>query len=408
MSSLTTSQEQAKAEIIDFLLNPDKKYFVLKGVAGTGKSFLINRVEKDFVEVTKLLQSTGEYTPLEWKYTATTHKAAQALRNASSNDTCTIHSLLSLQLKSNYNTGKNFLVRASVEDVENLVIVIDEASYIDYDLLEAIDTYTVNCKVIFMGDPAQLTPIGLNHSPVFLAGFPTHTLTQVVRQSAVHPLSPILHHLREYVLGNSESLPKIATCPELVRLSDTEFNKVIIDEFSTSWCPAKSKVLAWRNKTVMKYNQLLFSGVNNRSNFEVGDVVVNNKAIPNISTDVEVEIVSVLSMFSLGVRGHRYIVNTGLKSVSVFVPDNPADYKKHLNRAIKDGKTEDVKTIMDTWADLRPVYASTVNKAQGSTYDKVFIDLGDFKTLKDPNQLARLLYVSLSRAKYQVVFTGDL
>lgn len=408
MSSLTTSQEQAKAEIIDFLLNPDKKYFVLKGVAGTGKSFLINRVEKDFVEVTKLLQSTGEYTPLEWKYTATTHKAAQALRNASSNDTCTIHSLLSLQLKSNYNTGKNFLVRASVEDVENLVIVIDEASYIDYDLLEAIDTYTVNCKVIFMGDPAQLTPIGLNHSPVFLAGFPTHTLTQVVRQSAVHPLSPILHHLREYVLGNSESLPKIATCPELVRLSDTEFNKVIIDEFSTSWCPAKSKVLAWRNKTVMKYNQLLFSGVNNRSNFEVGDVVVNNKAIPNISTDVEVEIVSVLSMFSLGVRGHRYIVNTGLKSVSVFVPDNPADYKKHLNRAIKDGKTEDVKTIMDTWADLRPVYASTVNKAQGSTYDKVFIDLGDFKTLKDPNQLARLLYVALSRAKYQVIFTGDL
>jgi len=408
MSSLTTSQEQAKAEIIDFLLNPDKKYFVLKGVAGTGKSFLINRVEKDFVEVTKLLQSTGEYTPLEWKYTATTHKAAQALRNASSNDTCTIHSLLSLQLKSNYNTGKNFLVRASVEDVENLVIVIDEASYIDYDLLEAIDTYTVNCKVIFMGDPAQLTPIGLNHSPVFLAGFTTHTLTQVVRQSAVHPLSPILHHLREYILGNTESLPKIATCPELVRLSDTEFNKVIIDEFSTSWCPTKSKVLAWRNKTVMKYNQMLFAGVNNRSNFERGDVVVNNKAIPNISTDVEVEIVSVLSMFSLGVRGHRYIVNTGLKSVSVFVPNNPADYKKHLNRAIKDGKTEDVKTIMDTWADLRPVYASTVNKAQGSTYDKVFIDLGDFKTLKDPNQLARLLYVALSRAKYQVVFTGDL
>lgn len=408
MSSLTTSQEQAKAEIIDFLLNPDKKYFVLKGVAGTGKSFLINRVEKDFVEVTKLLQSTGEYTPLEWKYTATTHKAAQALRNASSNDTCTIHSLLSLQLKSNYNTGKNFLVRASVGDVENLVIVIDEASYIDYDLLAAINTYTVNCKVIFMGDPAQLTPIGLNHSPVFLAGFPTHTLTQVVRQSAVHPLSPILHHLREYILGNTESLPKIATCPELVRLSATEFNKVIIDEFSTSWCPAKSKVLAWRNKTVMKYNQLLFSGVNNRSNFEVGDVVVNNKAIPNISTDVEVEIVSVLSMFSLGVRGHRYIVNTGLKSVSVFVPNNPADYKKHLNRAIKDGKTEDVKTIMDTWADLRPVYASTVNKAQGSTYDKVFIDLGDFKTLKDPNQLARLLYVALSRAKYQVIFTGDL
>lgn len=408
MSSLTPSQEEAKAEIIDFLLDSSQKYFVLKGVAGTGKTHLINQVEKDFVEVEKLLTVTGVYKPQEWQYTATTHKAAHALRAAANRDTCTLHSLLSLQLKSNYRTGKNFLVRNSATTVDDMIIVVDEASYIDYDLLEALEKYTVNCKVIFMGDPAQLTPIGLNHSPVFLAGFNTYTLTQVVRQSTKHPLSPILEHFRNYILGHTESLPKITACPELVRMTSDEFNKTIISEFTSGWSSSKSKVLAWRNKTVTKYNQMLFTGVNNRSNFEIGDVVVNNKAIPNIATDAEVEIVSVLSMFSLGVRGHRYIVNTGAKSVHVFVPDNPADYKKHLNRAIKDGKTEDVKTIMDTWADLRPVYASTVNKAQGSTYDKVFIDLGDFKTLKDPNQLARLLYVALSRAKYQVVFTGDL
>lgn len=408
MSSLTTGQEEAKAEIIDFLLDSSQKYFVLKGVAGTGKTHLINQVEKDFVEVEKLLTVTGVYKPQEWQYTATTHKAAHALRAAANRDTCTLHSLLSLQLKSNYRTGKNFLVRNSATTVDDMIIVVDEASYIDYDLLEALEKYTVNCKVIFMGDPAQLTPIGLNHSPVFLAGFNTYTLTQVVRQSTKHPLSPILEHFRNYILGHTESLPKITACPELVRMTSDEFNKTIISEFTSGWSSSKSKVLAWRNKTVTKYNQMLFTGVNNRSNFEIGDVVVNNKAIPNISTDAEVEIVSVLSMFSLGVRGHRYIVNTGAKSVHVFVPDNPADYKKHLNRAIKDGKTEDVKTIMDTWADLRPVYASTVNKAQGSTYDKVFIDLGDFKALKDPNQLARLLYVALSRAKYQVIFTGDL
>lgn len=408
MSSLTPSQEEAKAEIIDFLLDSSQKYFVLKGVAGTGKTHLINQVEKDFVEVEKLLTVTGVYKPQEWQYTATTHKAAHALRAAANRDTCTLHSLLSLQLKSNYRTGKNFLVRNSATTVDDMIIVVDEASYIDYDLLEALEKYTVNCKVIFMGDPAQLTPIGLNHSPVFLAGFPTYSLTQVIRQSAKHPLAPILEGFRSYVLGHSESLPRISPCPELVRMTGDEFNKTIISEFTSGWSSSKSKVLAWRNKTVTKYNQMLFTGVNNRSNFEIGDVVVNNKAIPNIATDAEVEIVSVLSMFSLGVRGHRYIVNTGAKSVHVFVPDNPADYKKHLNRAIKDGKTEDVKTIMDTWADLRPVYASTVNKAQGSTYDKVFIDLGDFKTLKDPNQLARLLYVALSRAKYQVVFTGDL
>lgn len=408
MSSLTLGQEQAKAEIIAFLLDPDQKFFVLKGEAGTGKTFIINQVEKDFNEVRKLLTVTGDYTPQEWEYTATTHKAAHALRAATRSSTCTLHSLLSLQLKANYKTGKNFLVRANDTPVKDLIIVIDEASYLDYDLLEAIDRFTVNCKIIFMGDPAQLTPIGLNHSPVFLAGFSTYSLTQIVRQSGAHPLAPILDHFRRYILGYTETLPKITPCPELVRMTGDDFNKTILSEFSSGWSTSKSKVLAWRNKTVTKYNQLLFTGVNNRSNFEVGDVVVNNKALPNISTDAEVEIVTVLTVFSLGVRGHRYIVNTGAKMVTVFVPDNPTDYKKHLNRAIKDGKTENVKTIMDTWADLRPVYASTVNKAQGSTYDKVFIDLGDFKALKDPNQLARLLYVALSRAKYQVIFTGDL
>lgn len=408
MSSLTTGQEEAKAEIIDFLLDSSQKYFVLKGVAGTGKTHLINQVEKDFVEVEKLLTVTGVYKPQEWQYTATTHKAAHALRAAADRDTCTLHSLLSLQLKSNYRTGKNFLVRNSATTVDDMIIVVDEASYIDYDLLEALEKYTVNCKVIFMGDPAQLTPIGLNHSPVFLAGFNTYTLTQVVRQSTKHPLSPILEHFRNYILGHTESLPKITACPELVRMTNDEFNKTIISEFTSGWSSSKSKVLAWRNKTVTKYNQMLFTGVNNRSNFEKGDVVVNNKAIPNIPTDAEVEIAGVFPAQSLLVHGHGYTVFTGSKMVGVFVPDNPTDYKKHLNRAIKDGKTEDVKTIMDTWADLRPVYASTVNKAQGSTYDKVFIDLGDFKTLKDPNQLARLLYVALSRAKYQVIFTGDL
>lgn len=408
MSSLTTGQEEAKAEIIDFLLDSSQKYFVLKGVAGTGKTHLINQVEKDFVEVEKLLTVTGVYKPQEWQYTATTHKAAHALRAAANRDTCTLHSLLSLQLKSNYRTGKNFLVRSTDKPVSDLIIVVDEASYIDYDILDAFDKYTENCKIIFMGDPAQLTPIGLNHSPVFLAGFNTYTLTQVVRQSTKHPLSPILEHFRNYILGHTESLPKITACPELVRMTGDEFNKTIINEFTSGWSSSKSKVLAWRNKTVTKYNQMLFTGVNNRSNFEKGDVVVNNKAIPNIPTDAEVEVIGVWPAQAINVTGHNYTVFTGAKMVTVFVPDNPTDYKKHLNRAIRDGKTEDVKTIMDTWADLRPVYASTVNKAQGSTYDKVFIDLGDFKTLKDPNQLARLLYVALSRAKYQVVFTGDL
>jgi exodeoxyribonuclease V len=57
--------------------------------------------------------------------------------------------------------------------------------------------------------------------------------------------------------------------------------------------------------------------------------------------------------------------------------------------------------------DLRAVFAQTVNKSQGSTYDKVFFDLDDLKKCHNGNTLARLLYVGTSRARHQCFFVGD-
>jgi ATP-dependent exoDNAse (exonuclease V) alpha subunit len=64
--------------------------------------------------------------------------------------------------------------------------------------------------------------------------------------------------------------------------------------------------------------------------------------------------------------------------------------------------------IKDTMPDLRPRDAATVHKAQGSTYDTVFIDLGDISNCRNPNMAARLLYVAFTRARSRVVLYGDL
>ena len=58
--------------------------------------------------------------------------------------------------------------------------------------------------------------------------------------------------------------------------------------------------------------------------------------------------------------------------------------------------------------DLRFPYASTIHKAQGSTFDEVLIDLGSFRVCDDPDVAARLLYVAISRAKHRVSFYGKL
>ena len=62
----------------------------------------------------------------------------------------------------------------------------------------------------------------------------------------------------------------------------------------------------------------------------------------------------------------------------------------------------------ESFADLRPVHASTVHWSQGSTYEKVFVDLTDIGRSTRRDVLLRLLYVALTRARGDVYVTGEL
>ena len=64
--------------------------------------------------------------------------------------------------------------------------------------------------------------------------------------------------------------------------------------------------------------------------------------------------------------------------------------------------------LKNNFADLRIAYAGTAHKSQGSTYHTVYIDLSDLRVCRDPQELARLLYVAVSRATTRVVFYGSL
>ncbi len=64
--------------------------------------------------------------------------------------------------------------------------------------------------------------------------------------------------------------------------------------------------------------------------------------------------------------------------------------------------------LKNEYPDLRAADASTVYKAQGSTYDTSFIDVGNIGECNRPDVVARMLYVAVSRARKRVVFYGDL
>jgi len=180
--SLTADQEQAEAAFGAWLGAPaEGTPFVLSGYAGTGKTFLSMR-----------LLAAAEAAGLCWTVAAPTHKAVGVLRHhleaAGLRPTwypATIHRLLRLKLKRQGDRERCEETAQTAASLEHLgLVLIDEASMVDSSLLEI----TLRCahgfgtRLVFVGDPAQLPPVGEACSPVFaLRRCAGATLCQVVR-----------------------------------------------------------------------------------------------------------------------------------------------------------------------------------------------------------------------------------
>ncbi|HYQ92191.1 MAG TPA: helicase C-terminal domain-containing protein, partial [Candidatus Competibacteraceae bacterium] len=62
----------------------------------------------------------------------------------------------------------------------------------------------------------------------------------------------------------------------------------------------------------------------------------------------------------------------------------------------------------ERYADLRPPHAGTIHRSQGSTYDLAYLDLTDIGRNTKWYEIAKLLYVGLTRPRHTVMATGTL
>jgi exodeoxyribonuclease-5 len=165
--SLTVDQGAAADAFAAWLKAPyDGTPFVLSGYAGTGKTYLSRH----------LLQQVDQLGYC-WTVVAPTHKAVGVLRQqlawAALQPTwypSTIHRLLRLKLRRQGDLERCEETEQTAAALENLgLVLVDEASMVDSTLLEI----TLRCahpfrtRLAFVGDPAQLPPVGEPQSPVF-------------------------------------------------------------------------------------------------------------------------------------------------------------------------------------------------------------------------------------------------
>ena len=191
---LTDDQKAAHAAFTAFMVSPDKE-MVISGPAGTGKSTLLKYMmqDQDHIKISKLM---GDSPITDWRLTATTNKAAEILQGSTGEEAKTVHSMLGIQVRPDYKTGKQKLARKNnAEVLSNALLVIDECSMIDRQLDKLIQQSTFKCKILYVGDHCQMAPVMEDLSPIFQRNTPVH-LRQVVRSQHTPAITALCEQLR--------------------------------------------------------------------------------------------------------------------------------------------------------------------------------------------------------------------
>ena len=411
MMTLTEDQQVCKNMFMDFLADNTETDFVIEGFAGTGKSTLVSILIDETESMLKTMELlTEDYKSWEIVCAATTNKAAEVFQNMVKYEVKTVHKQLGLRIVKNYENNTTRTVRIDKKHkIKNALIFIDEASYLDTDLIQMIKQICVDCKIVYIGDPAQLAPVKKTVSPIFNLGFTTAKLTKIMRQAEENPIIQLSAKFRDVVNGADWFQAELDN-NHLKWLPRHEFEAEILRVFSDPDLKGDTaRVLAYTNKTVIGFNKGIRGAIRGLHDLQVGDYAVVNKVVTNgrskLNTDQEVLITHEYAMDELGVPGRRVVLDN---SFEAFLPNDLEDKKQRLNVARSNSHWDIVETIEEHWIDLRAAFACTINKSQGSTYDKVFIDLDDVRKCNSGNQISRLMYVAISRARYNVYFTGDL
>jgi exodeoxyribonuclease-5 len=403
----TEDQQEAYDRVYDRLARGER-FTGLRGYAGTGKTYLVSRL------VEQLLDEDCAVTVC-----APTHKAVQVLSDELGDAPVqmqTLHSFLGLRLNPT-EEGEYELVAEEERDFTEGVVIVDEASMIGREEWSHIEDAPFWVQWLFVGDPAQLPPVNEEPSPAL--DVPGPTLETIHRQAADNPILELATKIRTGADGRFGSKFEDGKGVAVTRNRE-EFLDSVLRTFDTEAFAedaTHARMLAYRNKTVRRYNREIraerygadadrfvegewlvgtetwfHDGVQRLTNSE--EVRVKKATVDTFEADDQSE----WTVWELKVR----TPGRGLtRTVHVLHEDEFERYEERLERRRE--KAQDDPSKWDRFFELREqfarvdyAYATTVHRAQGSTYDTVFVDHRDVRVCRGDERDA-LLYVAVTR-----------
>lgn len=426
---LSADQQAASDTFLNFLLDPNEKEMVIEGHSGSGKSTLTKHLVNEASKITNMLNLLqDENNDLNILATATTNKAAKVLGDKIGKDSTTIHSLLGIRPFTDFTNGKQTLKKTrNYQVVGNSILLIDEASMTDTPLKNLIKESTINCKTVHIGDKYQLNPVFESNCPVFEdTSIKTRAVLKTIMRQSGNSQIPVVGEMYRNTVDTGIFPKYTPNGVDIIQCDGSTFQSLIDAEFRNFNDPEQAKILAWTNDRVNQYNEYIYQMQGKTSLYNPGDILIANSPVINgnnyvLFTD---DLYKVHSISEINYKGIDCYLLTKSKydDNPIPVPKDKQEFKNHLKylarEAKKASKVGDTSVASKLWrtfyelqesiGDLRPIFSSTTHKAQGSTYRNVYIDLPDIGRNNKWNEVARILYVAITRASEKVFLYGQL
>lgn len=439
----TEEQEKAIECIADFLFKPENDtLLLLKGYAGTGKTTLIGAVVRTLSEMRAgyvLMASTG--------------RAAKVFSRYSGFSAYTIHKKIYRQ-KSFSNDLDNFSLNDNLH--KNTLFIVDEASMISNDgltgasfgsgrLLDDLIEYVYagqGCRLLIIGDDAQLPPVGEDESPALsaevLSGYGLDVteciLTEVIRYSGRNGILSNATMLRERMAADDiydlpvltlKGYEDISSIPgsELIEAINSSYNEVGMDE---------TMVICRSNKRAYLYNKGIRNTILYREEeLSTGDILMIAKNNYHWTADCkEMDFIANGDIAIVRrVRRTQEMYGFRFADVVLSFPDHndiefelkilldtlhsdypslsKEDSDRLFNAVMEDysditNKKERMKKLKEdsfyNALQVKYAYAVTCHKAQGGQWKRIFIDQGYITEDTFTPDYYRWLYTALTRA----------
>jgi len=434
--NLTNDQNDALVKIQDFLTS-DENVFILQGYAGSGKTTLL----KGIVDYLQAIEQ-------KYQLMAPTGRAAKVINQKTGFEATTIHKgiysfdeLEEIELKEEEKSDVSFIYYYKLRnnhDAYNSIFIVDEASMVSDilsqgeffrfgsgHLLRDLITYgrvqeaTTSSKIIFIGDPAQLPPIGMTFSPALDPQYLRETYKVSVSQVEMKEVKR-----QDSNNGILISATKIRQCLTSGYFNDFDlrengrdiFNPAYQDYLDTYNSQQDQKIIiCYKNKTALDLNQairrekfgedfpiqasdtVIIGGNNYRLGIMNGEFAVVSESSPQVeSREVSFYIEKgKTKTVRLTWRGISLVLpdeNNQPKTINGFILENylygdnylkPEEQRalyvdfKNRHPKLKKGTEEFKEAIInDKYFNcilLKYGYAVTCHKAQGGEWSNAFV-----------------------------------